>query len=106
MRVLDAGSGAGRNLVYFLRSGYEVFGVDESEEAIAETRRLAAALAPKLPAENFRVEPVERLAADYADYTATQRRKLPAFISWHSGAPSVRNCPVPLRPGSAGLLEP
>jgi tellurite methyltransferase len=26
-RVLDAGCGAGRNLVYFLRSGYEVFGV-------------------------------------------------------------------------------
>ena len=28
MRVLDAGCGAGRNLVYFLREGYEVFGVD------------------------------------------------------------------------------
>jgi len=30
MRVLDPGSGSGRNLVYFLWSGYEVFGVDES----------------------------------------------------------------------------
>ncbi len=79
MRVLDAGCGSGRNLVYLLRSGYEVFGVDESEAAIAQTRRLAAALAPQLPAENFRVEPVEkmswesgRLSSDSADY-AEQR---------------------------------
>ena len=44
MRVLDAGCGSGRNLVYFLRSGYEVFGIDESREAIAQARRLAAGL--------------------------------------------------------------
>jgi tellurite methyltransferase len=62
MRVLDAGCGTGRNLVYFLRSGYEVFGVDESSEAIAQIRRLAAALAPHLPLDNFRVEAVERMS--------------------------------------------
>jgi tellurite methyltransferase len=62
MRVLDAGCGTGRNLVYLLRSGYEVFGVDESGEAVAQTRRLAAALAPHLPADNFRVEAVERMS--------------------------------------------
>ncbi|MDQ3473807.1 MAG: class I SAM-dependent methyltransferase [Acidobacteriota bacterium] len=66
MRVLDAGCGSGRNLVYFLRSGYEVFGVDESPEAISQVRRLASALAPHLPAENFRVEPVERMSWDSA----------------------------------------
>jgi SAM-dependent methyltransferase len=32
MRVLDAGCGTGRNLVYFLRNGYQVFGVDQSAE--------------------------------------------------------------------------
>jgi tellurite methyltransferase len=68
MRVFDAGCGTGRNLIYFLRSGYEVFGIDESAGAIAQTRRLAAELAPHLPAENFRVESVERLSADYADF--------------------------------------
>jgi SAM-dependent methyltransferase len=62
MRVLDAGCGPGRNLVYLLKSGYDVFGVDESSEAIARTRRLAAALAPQLPEENFRVEAVERMS--------------------------------------------
>ena len=62
MRVLDAGCGTGRNLVYFLRSGYQVFGIDESREAIARTRRLAAGLAPHLPEDNFRVETVARMS--------------------------------------------
>jgi tellurite methyltransferase len=62
MRVLDAGCGSGRNLVYFLRNGFEVFGVDQSPEAISQMRCLAAALAPHLPADNFRVEPVERMS--------------------------------------------
>ena len=62
MRVLDAGCGTGRNLVHFLRSGYKVFGIDESEEAIAQTRRLAATLAPRLPPDNFRVEAVEQMS--------------------------------------------
>jgi tellurite methyltransferase len=62
MRVLDAGCGTGRNLVYLLRSGFEVFSVDESDAAIAQTRRLAAALAPHLPQNNFRIEPVERMS--------------------------------------------
>jgi len=62
MRVLDAGCGTGRNLVYFLQKGYEVFGVDQSAEAISQMRRLAATLAPHLPAENFRVEVVEKMS--------------------------------------------
>ncbi len=62
MRVLDAGCGGGRNLIYFLRSGYAVFGVDQSSEAIAQVRALASTLAPLVPADNFRMEPVERMS--------------------------------------------
>jgi SAM-dependent methyltransferase len=61
MTVLDAGCGSGRNLVYMLRSGYEVLGVDEDRAAIDAVRRLAGELAPLLPPENFRVEPVEAM---------------------------------------------
>ena len=60
MSVMDAGCGGGRNLAYFLRSGYEVFATDADASSIEAVRRLAAALAPHLPATNFRVEPVER----------------------------------------------
>ena len=60
MSVLEAGCGSGRNLVYFLREGYDVRAIDPDPEAIAAVRALAGRLAPALPAANFRVEPVER----------------------------------------------
>src|SRR5829696_220519 len=62
VRVLDAGCGSGRNLVYFLREGFDVCGVDTSPDAVAHVRSLARALAPHLPEENFRREPVERMS--------------------------------------------
>jgi tellurite methyltransferase len=62
MRVLDAGCGAGRNLVYLMREGFDVCGVDESVTAIDATRRLAKRLAPALSADAFRVEPVEAMS--------------------------------------------
>ena len=62
MRILDAGCGFGRNLVYLLREGYEIFGADANPEAVAETRRLASSLAPTLPASNFRHEPIEAMS--------------------------------------------
>ncbi len=62
MSVLDAGSGAGRNLEYFLRAGHEVFAVDQNPEAVASVRSLAARLGPRLPAENFRLEDIESMS--------------------------------------------
>jgi len=62
MRVLDAGCGSGRNLVYLLQEGYECFGVDGSAEGVEWVRRMAARLAPALPAGNFRVEAIEAMS--------------------------------------------
>jgi tellurite methyltransferase len=62
MRVLDAGCGFGRNLVYLLKEGYEVFGADSDREAIDGVRRLVAALSPRLPANNFHLESVEEMS--------------------------------------------
>ena len=66
MRILDAGCGAGRNLVYFLREGYEVFAADADPEALASFRSLARMLAPSLPESNLRVEAVEHMSFDDA----------------------------------------
>jgi SAM-dependent methyltransferase len=62
MRILDAGCGSGRNLVYFLREGYEVYGVDADAQAVEGVRRLAASLAPGTLADNFRREAVEEIS--------------------------------------------
>ena len=69
MRILDAGCGSGRNLVYLLRAGAEVFGADPDPQAIASVRQLAATLAPQLPPANFRPEAVEAMSfpAGFAD---------------------------------------
>ena len=61
-RICDAGCGHGRNLVYFLRAGYDVCAADADPSAIETVRSLAARLAPALPAVNFRVEPVESMS--------------------------------------------
>lgn len=62
MRILDAGCGFGRNLIYLLRNGYEVFGVDREAASVDEVRRLAGVLAPSLPGGNFRVEELESMS--------------------------------------------
>jgi tellurite methyltransferase len=61
-RICDAGCGSGRNLVYFLREGYDVRAVDADRAAVDVVRSIAARLAPDLPAGNFRIEPVERMS--------------------------------------------
>ena len=55
MRILDAGCGYGRNLVYLLREGYEVFGVDREYDAVEHLRGVGNS-------ENFRIEPVEAMS--------------------------------------------
>jgi len=60
-RVLDAGCGDGRNLIYLLQRGLECYGVDEDETAIQVMRRTAARVAPDVPPGNFIVASIERL---------------------------------------------
>ena len=62
MRVLDAGCGGGRNLVYLLREGFDVHAVDEDPQAITYVREMAAALAPALPPAQIRLDAVERMS--------------------------------------------
>lgn len=64
MKLLDAGCGAGRNIGYLMQAGVQVYGADLSAEAIEKTRRLAAELAPTLPARNFAVADLDTLPFD------------------------------------------
>ena len=68
MRVLDAGCGSGRNLHYLIKSGFDVYGIDQSAESVAQTRSLVAALAPNPSLENFRVEAVEEMSFADAEF--------------------------------------
>ncbi len=61
MRILDAGCGGGRNLVYLLRERFDVFGVDQDPQCIAEVRQLASQLGNGLPPTRFQVGRVEAI---------------------------------------------
>lgn len=61
MKILDAGAGGGRNLIYFMRTGFNVFAIDRQEEAIAQIKHFAKMLAPDLPPENFQTAPIEKM---------------------------------------------
>lgn len=52
-KVLDAGCGGGRNLVYFLRNGYDVYGIDPNPNAIAAVQEMSNYLAPDNRLANF-----------------------------------------------------
>jgi len=88
MRVLDAGCGSGRNLVYFFRSGFNTSGVDQSSEAIAQVQSLAAQLAPHLPVDNFRADAIEQMSFSDASFDVVISSAVLHFARdeahWHS----------------------
>ncbi len=61
-KILDAGCGGGRNLFYFLKNGFECFGVDANEIAIQRMQNLAKELSTNSLKENFRLEKVEKMS--------------------------------------------
>jgi SAM-dependent methyltransferase len=99
-RILDAGCGFGRNLMYLLQSGYDIYGVDADADAVQATRDLARTAAPSLPDDRFRVEPVERMSFPDAFATVVISSAVLHFArddaQFHA---MVRECWRVLRPG-------
>lgn len=59
--IFDAGCGDGRNLTYFLRSGFDVHAIDRSPKSIEMVRRLAQQISPTISTDNFRIGNIEDL---------------------------------------------
>jgi len=60
-RVLDAGCGTGRNLMYFLKNGYQAYGIDSSAEAIAQLQVSAEQFSAAAGKDRFQVSLVENM---------------------------------------------
>ena len=60
--VLDAGCGSGRNLVFQVRAGMDVYGVDADTEAIAAARHRLADAAPDFDPMRLSVQSVSALS--------------------------------------------
>lgn len=69
-RILDAGCGGGRNLMYFAQHGFDVAGVDISPESVQHTRELVSGLASDQSTAMIRTSPIESLPFDDATFDA------------------------------------
>jgi len=60
-RILDAGCGWGRNSYHFLKRKYNLYAIDQQEEAIEGMKSMASELYPGLPHTNFTVADLDNL---------------------------------------------
>lgn len=70
MAILDAGCGGGRNLIYFMKNNFNVYGVDQNAEATTQVRILAERFSHALPKDNFQTAKVEELPFADASFDA------------------------------------
>ena len=64
LKLLDIGSGEGRNAIFFARNGYEVTAIDKSEAGVDKTLKLAEKIGVKVNA--FKADILEyRLSENY-----------------------------------------
>lgn len=66
-KILDAGCGEGRNLIYFLNNGFDVWGIDQNPDAIRMLHFILGSTYPNCPKDNFKQSSVESM--DYDDHT-------------------------------------
>ena len=69
-KILDAGCGEGRNLIYFIRNNYHVFGIDRNEDSIQMLKHLSKSINPDYPIERFKVGDVNTLPFDDHEFDA------------------------------------
>lgn len=61
MKILDAGCGGGRNIVWLMRNGFDVYAIDRDENAVEAVREMAENLAPALSQQNFQRASLESI---------------------------------------------
>ena len=61
MKVLDAGCGEGRNLTYFLNSGYDVYGLDIDASAVRALQFVSGSIRSDIDSDHFQEGDIENL---------------------------------------------
>lgn len=61
MKILDAGCGEGRNAIYFIQMGYQIYGIDPNETAIQYCRYLSKSLKQDFDMHRFQVGKLEEI---------------------------------------------
>jgi len=59
--ILDAGCGEGRNLIYFVRNGYNVWGIDKNGDAIQMLKYLIKSINKAYPLDHFSTGDIDNM---------------------------------------------
>jgi len=65
-KILDAGCGEGRNLIYFIKNGYKVWGIDKNADSIQMLKYLVKSLNKAYPLDRFITGNIDNLP--YSDH--------------------------------------
>lgn len=68
MKILDAGCGGGRNIVWLMRNGFDVSAIDIDERAFGAVRAMAARLAPELSPENIQTATLDAIPFSHESF--------------------------------------
>lgn len=69
-KILDIGCGEGRNLVYFIRNGHDVYGIDQNSSAVSMLQYVARSLDPATDKARFVEADAEALPFPDAHFDA------------------------------------
>lgn len=70
MKILDAGCGEGRNTHYFIREGFQIFGIDQDKLSIDMARMFANAIRKDFDIHRFQVNGLENVMFHTAAFDA------------------------------------
>jgi len=69
-KILDAGCGEGRNLIYFVRNEYQVFGIDKDGDTIQMLKYLVKSINNTYPQDRFITGDVEAMPYNNSEFDA------------------------------------
>jgi ubiquinone/menaquinone biosynthesis C-methylase UbiE len=69
-KILDAGCGEGRNLIYFIRNEYQVYGIDKDADSIRMLKHLTKSINKDYPLDRFTSGKVEDLPFTNQEFDA------------------------------------
>lgn len=69
-KILDAGCGEGRNLIYFVQNGYQVFGTDKNEDSVRMLKHVVNSVNKGYPLDRFMVGDIEKMPFETDEFDA------------------------------------
>lgn len=82
-KILDAGCGEGRNLIYFVRNEYQIYGIDKNNDSIQMLKHLVKSINKEYPSNRFIRGNLEEMPYKKDDFDAIVSSAVLHFAESH-----------------------